>query len=308
VHGEGLILIAGEALIDLVPAGDGTLAAHPGGGPFNTARALGRLERPVAYLGRISTDRFGAELAGELAADGVRLDVHVRTDDPTTLALVELDEHGVGRYRFYTQGTAAPGLTEADALGALPDGVGFLHVGTLGLVLEPMAAALEALAGALGGRALVMVDPNCRPAIIADPSGYRARLARVLAHADVVKVSEEDLAWLAPGVPAASAARALLGQGPAVVLLTRGGDGALVLSADGERAVAAPPVQVVDTIGAGDAFSGGWLAWWSERGLGRDQLADPDALAGATAFACRVAALTCARAGASPPTRAELET
>jgi fructokinase len=308
VREDGLILIAGEALIDLVPAGDGTLAAHPGGGPFNTARALGRLERPVAYLGRISTDRFGAELAGALAADGVRLDVHVRTDDPTTLALVELDEHGVGRYRFYTQGTAAPGLTEADALGALPEGVGFLHVGTLGLVLEPMAAALEALAGALGGRALVMVDPNCRPAIIADPTGYRARLARVLARADVVKVSEEDLAWLAPGVPAASAARALLGQGPAVVLLTRGGDGALVLSGDGERAVAAPPVEVVDTIGAGDAFSGGWLAWWSERGLGRAQLADPDALAGATAFACRVAALTCARAGASPPTRAELDT
>jgi fructokinase len=306
VAGADLILIAGEALIDLVPVGDGTLAAHPGGGPFNTARALGRLERPVAYLGRISTDRFGAELAGALAADGVRLDVHVRTDDPTTLALVELDAHGVGQYRFYTEGTAAPGLTEADALGALPAAVGYLHVGTLGLVLEPMAAALEALAGALSGRALVMVDPNCRPAIIADPPGYRSRLARVLAGADVVKVSEEDLAWLAPGVPAASAARALLGQGPAVVLLTRGGDGALVLSGEGEQTVSAPPVEVVDTIGAGDAFSGGWLAWWSEQGFGRAELADAGAIADATAFACRVAALTCARAGASPPRRAEL--
>ena len=301
-------MVAGEALIDLVPARDGLLAAHPGGGPFNTARALGRLERPVAYLGRISTDRFGARLAGELAADGVELGSHVRSDDPTTLALVELDEHGTARYRFYTEGTAAPGLTEAEALAALPEGVAFLHVGTLGLVLEPMAGALEALAGALSGRALVMVDPNCRPAIVADPPAFRGRLARVLAHADVVKVSGEDLDWLSPGVPTADAARALLGQGPALVLLTLGGEGALAITRAGERTVAAPPVEVVDTIGAGDAFSGGWLASWSERGLGRAELADLDRVAEATAFACRVAALTCARAGASPPRRAELGT
>jgi fructokinase len=299
-------VVAGEALIDLVPAGDEMLTAHPGGGPFNTARSLGRLERPVAYLGRISTDHFGARLAGELAADGVRLDAHVRSDDPTTLALVELDANGVAQYRFYTEGTAASGLTEAEALAALPDGVAFLHVGTLGLVLEPMADALEALAGALTGRALVMVDPNCRPAIVADPAAFRARLARVFALADVVKVSEEDLAWLSPGVPAADAARALLGQGPAVVLLTLGGDGALALTRDSEQAVSAPPVDVVDTIGAGDAFSGGWLTWWSERGLGRAELADAGRVAEATEFACLVAALTCARAGAFPPTRGEL--
>jgi fructokinase len=306
VDAAGLIVVGGEALIDLVPAGDGTLAAHLGGAAFNTSRALGRLERPVGYLGRISTDRFGAQLAGQLAADGVRPDVHVRTDDPTTLALVELDEHGAAQYRFYTDGTSAPGLTEADALAALPDGVAYVHVGALGLTLEPMAAALEAVAGAMSGRALVMVDPNCRPAIIADPSGYRARLSRVLARADIVKVSQEDLAWLAPGVPAESAARALLGRGPGVVLLTLGGDGALVLTGEAERSVDAPPVEVVDTIGAGDAFSGGWLAWWSERGLGRAELADADKVAEATEFACRVAALTCARAGASPPARAEL--
>ena len=299
-------MVAGEALIDLVPAGDGTLAAHPGGGPFNTARTLGRLERPVAYLGRLSTDAFGAELAGRLAADGVRLDAHVRTDDPTTLALVELEEGGSARYRFYAAGTAASGLTEADALAALPDGVAFLHVGTLGLVLEPMATALEALAAELAGHALVMIDPNCRPAVIADATGYRARLARVLARADVVKVSDDDLAWLAPGVPAPDAARALLGQGPAVVLLTCGADGALALTAAGEEAVAAPPVEVVDTIGAGDAFSGGWLAWWSERGLGRAELADAASVAEATRFACLVAARTCERAGASPPSRAEM--
>ena len=301
-----VIVVAGEALIDLVPADDGTLVPHAGGGPFNTARALGRLGCPVAYLGRVSTDHFGARLAGLLAEDGVRLDAHVRTDDPTTLALVELDDRGAAAYRFYTEGTASAGLTPQAALTALPADAAYLHVGTLGLVLEPMADALEALVEERAGRALVMSDPNCRPAIIADAPRYRDRIARVLRGTDVVKVSDDDLAWLAPGVPPGEAARALLAQGPAVVLLTCGADGALALTADGETAVAAPAVDVVDTIGAGDAFSGGWLARWSERGLGRDDLGDRDAVADATGFACRVAAITCSRAGARPPTREEL--
>jgi fructokinase len=306
VDGAGLIVVAGEALIDLVPGPGDALAAHLGGAPFNTARALGRLERPVAYLGRISTDRFGARLTGALAADGVQLDAHVGTDDPTTLALVELDAGGSATYRFYIDGTSAPGLTPEAALAALPPGAGFLHIGALGLAVEPAAAALEALARELHGRAVVMVDPNCRPAVIADAAAYRARLARVFSLADVAKVSEEDLAWLAPWLPARDAARALLGQGPAVVLLTLGGEGAVALTAHGETAIDAPRVDVVDTIGAGDAFSGGWLAWWSERGLGRDDLANARAVAEATRFACLVAARTCARAGAEPPRRSEL--
>jgi len=302
---DRLIVVAGEALIDLVPAAAGELAAHPGGGPFNTARTLGRLERPVAYLGRISNDRFGTQLAELLAADGVSLDALVRTEDPTTLALAELDAAGAASYRFYERGTSAQGLTEADALAALPPAAAFLHVGTLGLVLEPMAAALELLATRLAGEVLLMVDPNCRPAIAR--GDYRARLERVLALANVVKVSEEDLAWLAPGVPAVEAARALLEGGPAVVLLTLGGDGAVAIGRELEVGVPAPPVEVVDTIGAGDAFSGGWLAYWAEHGLGRAELADSGAVVAATRFACHVAALTCARAGASPPRRAELE-
>ena len=296
----GLIVVGGEALIDLVPTAEDALVPHPGGGPFNTARTLGRLERPVAYLGRLSTDGFGTRMAELLAADGVRLDAVVRTEQPTTLALVELDAQRSARYRFYAEGTSAPGLTEADTA---PEGVAMLHVGTLGLVFEPMATALEALALRLAGRALVMVDPNVRPATIADPDAYRARLGRVLGAADVVKVSEEDLAWLAPGADLLAAARAL---GPPVALLTRGADGAVVLTAGHEEAVAAPPVAAVDTIGAGDAFSGGWLAWWSERGYGRAELARVEDVVEATRFACLVAARTCARPGASPPSRAEL--
>jgi fructokinase len=300
------IVVAGEALFDLV-AGDGDgLGAHPGGGPFNTARTLGRLGRPVTYLGRVSTDRFGERLAGLLADDRVGLGAVVRTEAPTTLALAELDASGSARYRFYTQGTSAPGLTEDDAVTALPAEVGIVHVGTLGLVLEPMASALEAVVRRYSDRALVMVDPNCRPTIITDEADYRARLRRVLAATHVVKVSEEDLAWLSPGLPAEEAARALLAQGPGVVLLTRGGEGALALTTREALAVAAPPTTVVDTIGAGDAFSGGFLAWWSERGLGAAELADREAVRAATAFACLVAARTCERPGASPPWRDEL--
>ena len=303
---DQLVIVAGEALIDLVPGDADTLAAHPGGGPFNTARTLGRLECPVAYLGRISTDRFGTRLADLLAADGVRPDALVHTDDPTTLALAEVDANGVARYRFWERGTAAPGLTEADALQRLPENAAFLHVGTLGLVLEPMASALEALVVRLAGRALVMVDPNCRPDVIGDRAAYRRRLSRVLAGADVLKVSEEDVTWLCPGISVVEAVRELLGDGPAVALLTRGSAGALVVTATDQVAVSAPPVVVVDTIGAGDAFSGGWLTSWSEQGFGRADLGRLDAVVEATRFACLVAARTCARAGASPPHRGEL--
>src|SRR5919199_356952 len=199
---DRVIVVAGEALVDLVLGATDELRGHPGGGPFNTARTLGRLEQPVAYLGRISTDRFGRRMRDELEADGVRLDAVVATDDPTTLALAEVGAGGSATYRFYTDGTSAPGLTEQEARSALPEHVDTLHVGTLGLVLEPIATTLEALVG---------------------------------------------------GAP--------------VGLFPRGGDGALVARAGGRVAVPAPPADVVDTIGAGDAFSGGFLAWWRLRGL-----------------------------------------
>jgi fructokinase len=297
---DAVILVAGEALYDLVPRGDGDLSAHPGGGPFNTARTIARLEQPVAFLGRLSSDRFGVTLERMLAEDGVALDAVVRTIDPTTLAIADVDAQGVARYRFYTQGTSAAGLTTDAALRALPEGVDALHVGTLGLLLEPVAGAVEAVVGELAARALVMVDPNIRPGAIADPAAYRARLERVLARTHVLKVSEEDLDWLALD------ARALRDAGPAVVLLTRGADGASVVTADGERAVKVEATEVVDTIGAGDAFGGGFLAWWRAQGLDAEALADTDAVVEAARFACLVAARTVARAGASPPRLAEL--
>ena len=302
-----MILVGGEALYDLVRQGSADdLRGHPGGGPFNTARTIGRLEQPVAYLGRLSNDRFGQRLEAMLADDGVGLESVVHTEDPTTLALAEVDHDGVARYRFYDRGTAAPGLTVEAALAALPSEVEMLHVGTLGLALEPMASALEAVVSRLAADTLIAVDPNCRPWVVHDREAYRERIRRVLGDAHVLKVSEEDLEFLEPDRPAVDGVRALLECGPTVGLLTRGPNGALVVTRTAEVAVPAPRAKVVDTIGAGDAFGGGFLAWWSERGLGREELGQIDVVVEATAFACLVAARTCSRPGASPPYRSEL--
>lgn len=299
-----MILVAGEALVDLAVRSDCSVEAHLGGGPFNSARALGRLGVPVGFLGRLSTDAFGRRARAALVEDGVDLGCVVGTDDPTTLALAELDERGTATYRFYTDGTSVPGLTVDEALARLPATVDAVHVGTLGLVLEPLATASEAVVRRLGGDALVLVDPNVRPAVLRDPEAYRARLARIVALADVVKVSDEDLAWLAPGATPEAAAQALLAAGARTVFVTLGGEGALVIGPGFSERVAAPSVVVADTIGAGDAFAGGLLAWWHEHG--HPDLATPTAARDAAAFACAVAAATVARPGADPPRRAEL--
>jgi len=301
------IVVGGEALVDLVPQEAGELRAHSGGGPYNTARTLGRLEQDVHYLGCLSDDGFGARLRAKLVEDGVRLDTAVDTTRPTTLALAELDAHGAATYRFYTEGTSAPALTPEQALAALPSEVEFLHVGTLGLMMEPIAAALQAVVEAVAERALIMVDPNCRPTFIEDRDAYRRGLAATLRYAHVVKVSGDDLEYLTPGASLTEAARALLADGPGVALVTLGGDGALIVTGAGEVQVAAPKITVVDTIGAGDAFSGGFIAHWARAGLSVSDLADGEAVRAATQFACAVAARTCERPGASPPRLSDLD-
>lgn len=301
------IVVGGESLIDLIVRGDGAITPVAGGGPFNTARTIGRLGGDVAWLGRLSRDRFGRGMRDRLEHDGVSATLIVDTDDPTTLALAELDDSGAAAYRFYVDGTSAPGLTAADTDGAIGTDTQALHVGTLGLVLTPMADALAALVASAPDRVLVMVDPNCRPSIIRDETGYRARLQRVLTRADVVKVSTDDVDWLAPGEDHRTWALALVARGPRAVLLTAGSGGVAVVTPRGVADVAVPPVDVVDTVGAGDAFGGGFLHTWLARGLRRTDLHDRDAVVACVERAVRVAALTCGRAGAEPPTRAELD-
>ncbi|MBA2719119.1 MAG: substrate-binding domain-containing protein, partial [Chloroflexi bacterium] len=264
-----MIVVAGESLIDLLVREDGSVRATPGGGPYNVARALGRLGRPVAFLGRISTDRFGRILRERLVADGVGLTMAPTTDDPTLLAVAELDAGGSAGYRFHTTGTAAVGLVPGDLPAGLPATTTVLHVGTLGLVLQPMAATIEQLVARAGSDVLVMADPNCRPSAISDEPAYRARLGRVLARIDVVKVSTDDLAWLEPALDVVAAARVLVSAGPPTVLVTDGGRPVRIVTAGAVTAVDVPRVVVVDSVGAGDAFGAGFLAAWTAAGHGR---------------------------------------
>jgi fructokinase len=300
------IVVAGEALMDLVLDADGGLVGHPGGGPYNVARTVGRLEQPVLYLGRLSTDGFGARLRRELEADSVGVETVVATDAPTTLAVAELNESGGAEYRFYADSTSAPGFVLEEASAVLPPRIGTFCVGTLGLVFEPMATTLETIVGRLDRDTLIALDPNSRPATIRDPAAYRGRLDRLLRRTDVVKASDDDLAWLCPGASPVDAARALLTHNAAVALVTLGGRGALAVTPEDLVEVDAPQVEVVDTIGAGDAFMGAFLAHWHSRALGRDDLTRPGEVADAARFACQVAAITCSRAGADPPRRSEL--
>ena len=302
-----MIVVAGEALMDLILDPDGRLKAVPGGGPFNTARAIARLGGAAAFLGQLSSDRFGAVLRDALVRDGVDMSLAGSTDAPTTLAVAELDEHGAATYRFHTAGSSAPGLTREAVRSALDRRPRAVHVGTLGLVLEPMASVLAEGIAAADDETLVMLDPNCRSSAIGDRAGYLDRLGSVIARADVVHVSRDDLDFLAPGVEAPTAARELVERGASVVLLTDGGRTAAVVTRAGVSEFPVPAVAVVDTVGAGDAFGGGFLARWIERGLGRADLVDRAAVHEAVARAIEVAGATCRRAGADPPRRAELD-
>ncbi len=302
-----MITVAGEALIDLVVDRDGRVRARPGGGPFNTARTIGRLGRAPAFLGRLSQDSFGHLLRASLDQDSVTLAVPQLADAPTTLAVVDVDAAGAPRYRFYLAGTSSCALEYPLLSAALPDGVTALHSGSLALVMEPIATSIERLiASDVPPDTLVMIDPNCRPEAITDQHSYRARLSRILRRADVVKLSVEDLAYLYPGATARTAASALLDQGPELILITDGPRRARALLQGQEVSVDVPAVQVVDTIGAGDAFGGAFLAWWSRNELTRSDLHRSGPVREALQAAAEVASLTCTRAGAEPPWFAEV--
>jgi fructokinase len=299
------ILVAGEALVDVIQHADSRLSAVAGGGPYNLARTIGRLGQPVAFVGRLSTDRFGRLLRDHLASDGVDLRFAVSTEDPTTLAMAEIGADGSASYRFYTQGTSAAGYRVEDLPAAL-DGVDAVEMGSIALAFEPTATALLTLAGRLPADVLLMVDPNCRPGVIGEPDAYRARLRQVFARSDVVKASTEDLEYLVPGRTPDEAAADLLALGPAVVLITDGPREVRAVTGDGGFRVPVPPVKVVDTIGAGDSFGGAFLAWWIGHGHGRSELGAAASLRAAVEFGIRVAGRTSSRPGADPPTFDEL--
>jgi len=297
------VTVAGEALVDLVIAPDGTVAAKLGGAPFNTARAAARLGAPVTFAGALSTDRFGSMLATQLEADAVTV-ASARTELPTTLAAAELDESGAASYRFYIEGTSAPALV-SDTVDAIEPGI--LFTGGLGLLLQPMADTVLGIVGAADPSTFVVIDINCRPKVIDDRDAYLETVRRALARADLVKVSDDDLAYLDPGSPPIEAARRLLDDGPKVVLVTAGADGTSIVTSDGviEVPVGKLAAPVVDTIGAGDTFGGALIAWWHGAGLGRDGMTH-EYLVQAVRAAHAAAAVVVTRPGADPPHRTDL--
>jgi len=300
------IVVGGECLVDRIRSVDGTVRDVGGGGQFNTARAIARLGVPVAFLGCVSTDALGDRLARDLVTDGVSTELVTRTDAPTTLAHATLDGDGTASYRFEVEGTAAPALGRDAALRALAWRPTALHVGTLGVVFQPVADSLEALVEAIPPDVLVMLDPNARPSTIPDLPTWRARIRRLAQRADIIRASADDLRVLDDSTDPVVGARSL------------GGDGALVLLTDGRRpvhlvsgafptvALPVPTGPIVDTVGAGDSFGGAFIAWWLDRGLDRAALRDARAVTAAVRVALAASAITCSRAGADPPSRAEL--
>lgn len=273
-----MIAVVGEALIDAHVDGD-LLHAAPGGGPFNTAVTLGCHGVPVTFVGALSYDRFGRQLEETLSAAGVDTAACPRVTAPTPIAIVD-ESTGQPSYTFYLAGTAHEALTD-EPLQDLSSDVATIHVGTLVLATDPPASAVAAWVEGQAPRRVVIVDPNVRPALVGRRDAYVRRLERLIGLADLVKLSDEDIGWIYPGVEDADVAELLLGYGAGCVVVTRGADGAEGWTIDGSAAVPARPVEGGVAVGAGDAFGAGLLDWlWRAdrldketiRRLGSDEL------------------------------------
>jgi fructokinase len=302
-----VIVIGGEALVDLVDD-NGSLRAVAGGGPFNTAIAFGRLDIPVGFLGAISRDAYGQMLAEQLIEAGVETSLVRRTDAPTPRALVHRLGDGKNEYSFDLAGTSLVDLAP-EQLPLLPDEAWAIHVGTLALGVDPPAAAYEALVDREAGRRLIILDPNVRPAVFGNVETYRRRFERLCDLADLVKLSEDDAAWIYPGLSAREVLNLILGLGPRIVAVTTGEHGAIAASGHAFVDIAGIPVVVADTVGAGDSFGAALIAALIDEGafrLDATRVADEPVLARAVSYAVAASAITCTRTGATPPSRAEI--
>jgi fructokinase len=313
---HGRIIVAGEALIDLVAEDRaGGYRAVPGGSPANVAVTLARLDQPVSLLARISSDAFGRRLRAHLDGNGVDLGLSVAAAEPTSLAVASLDDDNRADYDFYLTGTADWQWRPQELPAALDSRAVALHSGSLALALAPGACVLEALLRREYERdALTLsVDLNLRPSILVDRAAQQERIERQIRFAHLVKASDEDLAWLYPGRSVQDVAAAWHAAGVACAVVTLGAQGAYLLAPDGSAfQQTARPVNVVDTVGAGDSFTGGLLAALARLGaLGErpgDRLAalTPRQWLDVLDHAGTVAGLTCGRRGADPPTLAEV--
>lgn len=310
-----MIICCGEALIDFVPIeGVRGYRPCPGGSVFNIAVGLGRLQTPVGYFGKVSTDFFGDLLVRYLHENGVKTDYTIRVPGETTLAFVSLPEqdHREPQYLFYAHDTVDRNLRREELPAQFPAQIAALHFGSISLVLEPGASSYEALLKREAGRRIISFDPNIRPGLIADRAAYRRRFEAWLACVDIVKLSHADLEWLYPDTPVDTLIAQWLTRGPSVCIVTLGSDGAKGYTANGVTATAPTiSVNVADTVGAGDTFIAATLSYLFQHGL----LAKRESLRAMTSadlnacleYANRAAAINCSRPGANPPYKHELE-
>jgi len=303
--------VIGEALLDLVQPEPGRpYVAHPGGGPLNIAVGLQRLGHGTHLLARLSTGPLGETLRRYAEASGLDVSACVRTDEQATLAFATVDDEQQASYDFYVQGTADWGWTD-DELSRLPAVAQVLHTGSLATVLAPGAAALARLFARLHGEGqrLLSFDPNVRPALAGDRAAAVDQVEAFVASAHVVKASDEDLSWLYPEHDLDELLDYWVTLGPSLVVITSGADGCQAVTASGDRiVVAGEPVAVVDTIGAGDAFEAGLLSGLVDAGLATPSALStisPEVAVAVLRRATLVAALTCQRPGADPPSRGE---
>lgn len=307
-----MVCVIGEALIDLVmdpatvdsPGPKGYLA-HPGGSPFNVAVGLARLGQPSRLLGRLSRDAFGRQLRAHAEANGVDLRHAVDAAEASTLAVVSLDADRNASYDFYRTGTA-DWQWSSQELDRMPADTAWIHTGSLASWIEPGAGVIADQLRRRRDRQPVVIsyDPNIRPALLPDHDAALAQVETMVGLSDVVKASAEDLDWLYPGQDVGEVLRRWRSLGPSVVVLTDGGRGARFLDAGGDlTTVPSRPVTVVDTVGAGDAFMAGLINALVDAGFSAGAI---EAVPDAVTEAILVAALTCARAGANPPTADEL--
>jgi fructokinase len=301
-----MIVCCGEALIDFLPrqSADGSAVYQPfnGGSIFNTAIALGRLGVPTGFFSGLSTDFFGDSLREGLRASNVDLRYTKTWDRPSTLAFVKLVD-GQARYSFFDDNSATRMLTRKD-LPRLATNVEALHFGSISLIADPCGAALQSLLIRESKKRVISLDPNIRPSLIRDRRRHVGRLNRLVPHADILKISDEDVAWMTGKKEFAASARRWLRAGAAIVAITRGSVGVDVFTSRFAFALPAVKVKVADTVGAGDTFTAGLLA-----ALRRQNLLDKASLAAiseadlraAVEFAARAAAVTVSRPGADPP-------
>lgn len=308
-----MFVVCGEALMDVFGGADQAhgllLDARIGGSPFNVAIGLARLRQPVAFFGALSTGFLGQRLMRALRDEGVDTGAVTRLDAPTTLGLVGLDESGVPSYAFYGYG-CADRLLPLHALAAVPAAARAFHFGSYAMVVEPVAATQRALVEREHQRSLIAYDPNIRLNVEPDIERWRDTLRWMLPRTHLLKVSEEDLGLLHPGVAPQDLARDWLAQGVACVVVTHGGEGASAWRRDERLRIEPVATAVVDTVGAGDTFQAALLAGLAERGaLGPGALRDMPAVAltEVLQFAARAAAITCSRRGADLPRRNELD-